>query len=147
MEIQFKQRFNILWPRVWTYIWAGTRHLHFQLCVIQQQFLQRPWLYLQSTEQVQLRQHLRENIPGRIVQFHTRRSRNFLRNKLKNNNAFSDIDSVSRQFTSRFYKTGKRDATLQNALSIQLNSPVKSRLSLLRPLYHDFLRFSETCEP
>ena len=46
--------------------------------------LQQPWLYLQPTERVQPRQHLRPNIPGRNVQVHTRRSRNFLRNKLKN---------------------------------------------------------------
>ena len=42
--------------------------------------------YVQPTERVQLPQHLRQNIPGRNIQFHTRRNRNVLRNNLNNYN-------------------------------------------------------------
>ena len=77
------QTFHTLWQLLWAYIRRWIWHLHFQLRVVQSQFLQQPWLDLQPTERVQPLQHLRPNIPGRNKQFHTRRSRNFLRNNLK----------------------------------------------------------------
>ena len=82
-EICFLQTFHILLHVPWVYIRRRTWHLHFQLRVIQQKFLpQQPWLHLQPTKRIQLRQHLRPNILGRITPLHTRWSRNVLRNNL-----------------------------------------------------------------
>ena len=69
----------------WTCFWSRLGPCHFQQRVIQQQFPFQPWPYLHTTKWVQPWKHLLPDISGRHFSVYSRRSRNILRNNLKDN--------------------------------------------------------------